>query len=78
MIILFLFQIAKLENTMSTCFGKITFAQKRRRLTCGAQSIANLAQGPEEQNPRDRNMMNIRTKMLRHRGPGEREGYSPK
>jgi flagellar basal body-associated protein FliL len=55
MIILFLFQMAKLEDSISTNFGKVVVTRKRRKLTCEVQSIAKRSQYPEGQNPRDEN-----------------------
>jgi len=56
-ITLFLFQMARLEGSISTYFGDIAVMPKRRRLTCEVRSIANLSPGPGWKKSRDVNEM---------------------
>ena len=56
-ITLFLFQMAKLEGSISTYFGEIAGAPKSRKLTYEARSIANLSQEPGGHKSRDVNKM---------------------
>ena len=54
---LFLFQMAKLEGSISTYFGEIAGAPKSIKLTYEARSIANLSQEPGGHKSRDMNKM---------------------
>ena len=53
---LFLFQMAKLEWSISKYFGEIVVTQKRWKLTCGGRSIAKLSLGQRSLNPRDKRL----------------------
>jgi hypothetical protein len=74
MITLFPSQMAKPENSMSTCFGNMSVARKRRKLTCEVQSIANPAQGPGRQNPMDKNTRTKRSVIVGGQG-SERDAH---
>jgi hypothetical protein len=63
---LFMFQIAKLEGSMSTYFGEMAVKRKDRKLTCEARSIANLSQGPLHQKSRDTNARKRRSLISGH------------
>jgi hypothetical protein len=65
-ITLFMFQMAKLEGSMSTYFGEMAVKRKDRKLTCEARSIANLSQGPVHQKPRDTNARRKRSLISGH------------
>jgi hypothetical protein len=66
-ITLFLSQMATLENSISTYFGKRVVAWERRRLTCEAPAIANLCKGPGRKRSRDNKTR--RDDALFHQGP---------
>jgi hypothetical protein len=68
-ITLFLSQMATLENSISTYFGRRVAAWERRRLTCEARAIANLCKGLGRKRSRDRDNKTRRDDALFHQGP---------
>jgi hypothetical protein len=74
-ITLFLFQMAKLEDCISTNFGKIFVTRRRRKLTCGARSIAKTGRRSGTRKPRAQEHQDKRPVRW---GSGEREGCLPK
>jgi hypothetical protein len=64
----FMFQMAKLEGSMSTNFGEMAVKRKDRKLTCEARSIANLSQGPVHQKSRDTDARRKRSFISAHGG----------